>query len=283
MLASLLNVSQSKIATVSNSILQNEKIDQKDSKFLRFLKSFLKKPNVEKETNLVKILSEDVSINQIKKEDLFTINEIVNKSAQQIATVIGRCNSIYSDVVESIGLRDLEKLESSKIALDELNDEVAHLTDNVDCFLKNLSANSIEASRFYVFILSYLHDLIQAIKYILAYSFFYVRHKLPLKFNQIRDLKSIEIQIQNLFNNIEMAFKDKKFEKIDAILVEKALMLENISRLIQKQIMRSRSTSAHYKNSKLYFSLLLKTNDLIISTTDLLLLFKVFTPNFKKR
>jgi hypothetical protein len=89
--------------------------------------------------------------------------------------------------------------------------------------------------------------------------------------------------IQNLFNKIEMAFLNKNFEKIDEILIEKTIVLENISELIQKQIIRIRAINGNAKNSDVYFSLLLKTKDVIKSSIDLLVLFQNFNPNLKKR
>jgi len=283
MLASFLNVSKLKNSFEIKSILYNDKSTLDDSKILHFIKSFFKKTDAEFETNLVKILSEEANFNHFKKEDFFTIIEIVNESSQQIALVIGRCNTIYSDVVESIGLRDLEKLKASKIALDELNDEVELLKDTVYCFLQSLDTNSVEANKFYVLILSYLQDLVQSTKYISEDSFLYISNKHQLKFNQIRDLKKIEKLIQNLFNKIEMAFLNKNFEKIDEILIEKTIVLENISELIQKQIIRIRAINDNAKNSDVYFSLLLKTKDVIKSSIDLLVLFQNFNPNLKKR
>ena len=278
MRASLLNVSKFKNLFEINYLMFNENTNPDDAGFLYFIKSFFKKTNDITETNLVKILSEDLDFKHFRKEDFFTINEIVNESSQQISKVIGRCNHIYSEVVACIGLRDLEKLKTCKIELDELNDEVELLKENVYCFIKNLDLNSVEAIKFYVLILSYLQDLVQSAKYISEYSFLYVSNKYQLKFNQIRDLKNIEIQIQNLFNKIEIIFRNKKFEKIDEILLEKAIVLENISDLIQKQIVKIKTTDANAKNCKLYFSLLLKTKDVIKSTIDLLLLFNVSAP-----
>ena len=80
-----------------------------------------------------------------------------------------------------------------------------------------------------------------------------------------------------------MAFLNKNFEKIDEILLEKTIVLENISELIQKQIIRIRAINGNAKNSDVYFSLLLKTKDVIKSSIDLLVLFQNFNPNLKKR
>lgn len=48
-------------------------------------------------------------------------------------------------------------------------------------------------------------------------------------------------------------------------------------------MVKIRTTETNAKNSKLYFCLLLKSNDVIKSTIDFLVFFKVFKPNLKKR
>ncbi|HQV37064.1 MAG TPA: hypothetical protein PLC36_12190, partial [Flavobacterium sp.] len=60
-------------------------------------------------------------------------------------------------------------------------------------------------------------------------------------------------------------------------------ILNNVSELIQKQITRIRTVETSPKNSKLYFGLLLETNDLIKATMNLLELFKEFTIHVKSK
>ena len=81
---------------------------------------------------------------------------------------------------------------------------------------------------------------------------------------------------------LEDSFKTEDFYKIDLILKEKEVVLATVDKLITKQIIRIRTTETSPKNSKLYLSLLLETNDLIKSIMNLLELFKEFNKLNKK-
>ena len=229
-------------------------------------------------------LKEEDDIKKLKKEDIVTIKEIINESSQQISRVISTTNKVYSDVLDNLGLQDLAKLKENKKALKKLEKEVDELKSNVYYFIKNLDETSVEASKFYVMILGYLQDMIQSLAFITQNSYSHINnnHK-QLKFNQIRDLKSVDVELQKLFDNIETIFKDQNFDKLDEVLKEKNQILNNVSDLIQKQITRIRTVETSPKNSKLYFGLLLETNDLIKATMNLLELFQEFNIHVKNK
>lgn len=213
----------------------------------------------------------------LKREDIVTINEVINESSAQISRVIGSTNEIYSDVIDNLGLQDLGKLKENKKALKKLEKEVDELKTNVYYFIKNLDETSVEASMFYIMILGYLQDMIQSLVFITQNSYNHIdnNHK-QLKFNQIRDLKKVDNELMVLFDQIEVIFKDSTFHKIDNLVKGRNEILDMVSTLIQKQIERIRTVETSPKNSKLYFALLLETNDLIKATMSLLELFKEF-------
>jgi phosphate/sulfate permease len=216
-------------------------------------------------------------------EDIVTIQEIISESSSQIAKVIKKTNSLYSDVVDNLGLQDLAKLKENKKKLKKLEKEVDDLKNNVYYFIKNLDETSVEASKFYIMILGYLQDMVQSIGFITNNSYSHINnnHK-SLKFNQVRDLKSIDNELKSLFERLESSFTKEDFSELDEILKEKNNLLDAISLLIQKQIDRIRTTENSPKNSKLYFGLLLETNDLVKATMNLLELFKEFNEHAKK-
>lgn len=216
-------------------------------------------------------------------EDIVTIQEIISESSSQIAKVIKKTNSLYSDVVDNLGLQDLAKLKENKKKLKKLEKEVDDLKNNVYYFIKNLDDTSVEASKFYIMILGYLQDMVQSIGFITTNSYSHINnnHK-SLKFNQVRDLKSIDNELKSLFERLESSFTKEDFSELDEILKEKNNLLDTISLLIQKQIDRIRTTENSPKNSKLYFGLLLETNDLVKATMNLLELFKEFNEHAKK-
>ncbi|WP_333696691.1 inorganic phosphate transporter [Flavobacterium sp.] len=227
---------------------------------------------------------EEEELIKLRREDIVTINEIINESSDQISRVIGTTNKVYSDVIDNLGLQDLAKLKENKKALKKLEKEVDELKSNVYYFIKNLDETSVEASKFYIMILGYLQDMIQSLSFITQNSFSHVNnnHK-QLKFNQIRDLKSVDQDLQKLFDSIETIFEKKSFDKLDDLIKEKNHILETVSDLIQKQITRIRTVETSPKNSKLYFGLLLETNDLIKATMNLLELFKEFNIHVKNK
>jgi Na+/phosphate symporter len=189
---------------------------------------------------------------------------------------------LYSQVIDNLGLQDLGKLKENKKSLKKLEKEVDELKSNVYYFIKNLDETSVEASMFYVMILGHLQDMIQSLEFITQNSYSHINnnHK-QLKFNQIRDLKSIDAELQKLFDEIEIVFKESSFDKIDLLLKGKNDFMGQVTKLIQKQIERIRTVETSPKNSKLYFALLLETNDLIKATMSLLELFKEFNTHAK--
>jgi hypothetical protein len=102
-----------------------------------------------------------------------------------------------------------------------------------------------------------------------------------LKFNQIRDMKRIEGRLQDLYTRIVVDIESNDFKDLDQIIADKKVLLDDVSGLIQKQVERIRSTETSPKNTKLYFSLLLETKDLIDATINLLTLFKEFYQDYK--
>ena len=229
-----------------------------------------------------KLIAED-EIKSLRREDIANVNEMISESSAQISKVFRKTSALYSNLIDNLSLQDLAKLKENKKDQKKLEKEIDELKSNVFYFIKNLDDNSVEASKFYILILGYLQDMVQSIDFITANSYSHVNnnHK-QLKFNQIRDLKTIDVQLQNLLQLLEDSFKTEDFNKIDLILDDKQVVLDTVSELISKQIRRIRTTETSPKNTKLYFSLLIETNDLVKSIMNLLELFKEFNKLNKK-
>lgn len=237
-----------------------------------------------KRTHQKKTKEKEQVTSKLDKVDIVTIQGVISESSAQIANVISRSKELYTSVIDSIGLQELNKLKSSKRKLKKLEKEVDELKGNVYFFIKNLDETSVEASKFYILTLGYLQDMIKAISFIAQNSYTHVdnNHK-KLKFNQIRDLKNTDQQLQELFNKIEKTFTEERFDQIESLLKDKEELITYVDHLIQKQIVRIRTTETSPKNSKLYFSILFETDDLIKATIGLLELFKDFDTHVKRK
>ncbi|GLB50660.1 phosphate transporter [Neptunitalea sp. Y10] len=217
------------------------------------------------------------------RADLITINEIINESSDNISSVISKVNRLYTGVIDNLGLQELGNLKKNKKALNKLEEEVDGLKSDVFYFIKSLDDTSVEASKFYILILDYLQDMVQSIGFITKNSYSHVNnnHK-NLKFNQIRDLKSIDKELQVLFDEISVSFGKEEFNDVSTIILKHKQLQDHVAVLIQKQIDRIRTTETSPKNTKLYFSLLLETKDLIGATINLLEMFKEFHDDYRK-
>ncbi len=213
----------------------------------------------------------DKAEDSLKSSESSSIQGVIEESADNIKSFVNRGNKIYASTIDSLVKYDLPALKKNKKGIAKLDSEVEDLRDNIFYFIKNLDESSVGASNFYINILGYLQDMSQSIEYISKASHKHVNnnHK-KLRFNQIKDLKEIEEQLNKLFGQIKKAFSDREFDRITEIINEKQELFNTVNQKIDKQVARTRTEESSPKNTTLYFGLLLETKDLITATMNLL-------------
>ena len=213
----------------------------------------------------------------IQRADLITINGVIEESADHISSVANRVNKLYTNVVDDLANHDLNKLRKTDKHVEKLNNEIDDLKDGVFYFIKSLDDTSVQASRFYILVLGYLQDVAQSISYISRISFRHVNnnHK-NLKKDQLKDLKAIDNQLTEILGKVSSVFELRAFDDLEEILIEKQDLLKDVSDSIEKQVTRIRIEESSPKNTTLYFSILLETQDLITALMSLLQTYEEF-------
>jgi Na+/phosphate symporter len=216
------------------------------------------------------IIAED----RLVKTESRSIQGVISESSSNISHAMKRSSKLYRNSIEGLAKQNLDKLKKNKSNVVKLSDEIDELRDHLFYFIKNLDDTSLEASNFYISILSYLTDITQSLEYITKISHKHVNnnHK-KLKFNQIKELTEINLELESLFGKTKQAFDNGSYEEIGEILTQKERLFEMVSDKIEKQITRTRSEESSPKNTVLYFSLLLETKDLMEATMKLLELY----------
>ncbi len=219
-----------------------------------------------------KATNEEDSIN---KAESTSLTGVVEESADNVRAIVSRSAKIYTKTIDGLVKQDLSELKKSKKNVTKLNDEVDGLKDSIFYFIKNLDDSSVGASHFYINIIACLQDMAQSLEYISKASHKHVNNNhLKLRFNQVKDLKEIEKDLNVLFGKIKSTFSERNFSNIDVILEGKEALLNNIRAKIEKQVTRTRKEEGSPKNTTLYFSLLLETKDLVKATMSLLETYK---------
>jgi phosphate/sulfate permease len=212
-----------------------------------------------------------------ERAELISINGVIEESSDHISNVALRVGKMYNSVVSDLSKHDLIKLRKTDKNVGKLNDEIDGLKDGVYYFIKSLEEDSVEASKFYILTLGHLQDVAQAIGFVARASFRHVNnnHK-NLKKGQLKDLLTINNQLNDLLKSISVAFENRSFDDLETILIEKKKLLNYVADSIEKQVARIRAEESSPKNTTLYFSILLETQDLISALMSLLELYQEF-------
>jgi len=211
---------------------------------------------------------------RFNRSDIITINDITAESSDNIVSVIKGIDSRYTDMSNSLGYHDSVKLQKLLKKLPELENEIDNLKGNIFYYIKSLEDDTVEASKFYILTLDYLQKMVQSMSYMIRTSHKYVsnNHR-NLTFNQIRELKGINRDLSAIFAHITVVFEKNEFDDIELLIQQKKELLDTVSKLVEKQIERIRTTDMGQQNTKLYFGLLLETKDMIAEEINLLNLF----------
>ena len=211
---------------------------------------------------------------KLKISESKTIKGIIDENAENVSKVLIRSSEIFTLTVSGLALGEIKELKTGRQKALGLVQEIEMLRDNIFFSIKNIEDASVGASRVYILILDDLQQMVRSINRISEKAYAHVNdHHKSLRFNQIKELRELDLQIQSLFAIIKATFDKKSFENISSIYEEKKDLITSFSVKIDRQVARTRTDESSPKNTALYFSLLLETKELIDSVLNLITLY----------
>lgn len=213
----------------------------------------------------------------LEKSDIISLQQVIETSSLQISETFAKTNILYKESIDSLIKEDLDALITNKKLVKKLNNDLNSTNNTVHEFIRSLDDSSVKSSRYYIISLGYLQDMVENLGVINTNALSHVdnNHK-PLRRSQSKDLKYLVEQIGEWFSNIHMTYRRMDFSKVDELIKERDAIQSHINVLLDKQIDRIRTSESSSKNSRLYFSILLETNELLSSTFKLLRLHTEF-------
>ena len=218
---------------------------------------------------------------QIKNEDALSkaesrsIQGVILESSTNISKASKKIKKIFTASIEGLATQDLSSLKKNKKEVKKLADEIEELRNDLFYFIKNLDESTIKgASNFYINVLGSLQDISESLEYISRVTFKHINnnHK-ALTFNQIRELREINVQLESLFEKMKTVFSKNNFKEISNILDSKIKLLNSLGEKVNNQISRTKSEESSPKNTTLYFNILTESSDLIKATMSMLELY----------
>jgi len=211
----------------------------------------------------------------LRRAESSSIQGVIEESADNIGNMMKRTNKIYTGAINGLARHDLEALKKNNKGVAKMSKELEDLQNNIYYFIKNLDDSSVGgASNFYITLLDHLQDLAQSLELISKIGYTHVNnnHK-KLKYNQIKELKDLDHHLEKLFETTTETFKNRAFDRVSSVLSTKDSYTDLVNKKIEKQVARTRTEESSPKNTRLYFTLLTESRDMIKATMDLLELY----------
>ena len=196
-----------------------------------------------------------------------TLKGVIKEGSKNIKNVIKRSNKIYSNIADGIARNDLKLLKKNSNQITKLKDEVDELQENIFVYLKKEKRSTEQATKLYLVILNKLTEITTNLQYISKKSFKHVeKDKRKLALSQIKNILSIEGSFQNIFKEVIEIFGERKYDKIEALLI----VIIKLKNEISDQILTLSNSDVKSKNETLNLEILEKSSMVLISLKELL-------------
>lgn len=211
---------------------------------------------------------------RLKRSESRNIKEVIDESAGNVVMTLERSLEIYAFTVRGLSLNDLKTLKSTEKLANTLKADVEKLREDTFFLIRDLEDSSVEVSRVYILIVEHLQNISRSLNFISQKSLNHTQnnHK-ALRFNQIKELKTLENKLQSFVNEIIEILKSGQYERISQLYEEETDLQSVVNQKIDLQVTRTRTEDAGLKNSMLFFNLLLETKELISTLFELVALY----------
>ena len=218
----------------------------------------------------------------LKEEDELYMTEagsvqgLIVESAYNVSRMVSRANEIYKNNIHGLSTENVDTQKKNKQSVKKLENEISSLRNELYYFIKDLDDDNVKASKFFIGLIDCLEDMCQSLELLNKKCQKHVsnKHK-KIKYTQIKALKAIENELEDLFSEIRFTFDLNDFDQIKDILPKKEILFNSINSRIQDQVSRTRTEESSPKNTTLFFSILSETKDLIAATMNLIELYYI--------
>ena len=215
-------------------------------------------------------LHKERRIKEIEEEELEMIESksikgVIFESSKNITKFSKRVNKLFQKTFEGLASKDISTLKENLTTVSKLDKDVDLIANNVFYFIKNLDEASKEsASDFHMKILGGLENITLSMQTITKsiYKHFNNNHR-GLTYNQLRELKELEDDMNNFFKKIVQTFEKQKYEEIKSIFSIKESLIKSLNKKIKSQVSRTKDKDSGPRNTRLYFEFLNKTQNIV--------------------
>lgn len=220
------------------------------------------------------IIRTNISLHKVKSTAKSYDDEDLESS--NIQRVIDKCNNIaiksviyvsktYYLCLEGFFNEDKRQLKDALAEAIEFNAKAKKKKDNVYRNIQQLKQESVDTGHFYVQMVDYVREMAHSLKYFVepVCLHFENNHK-PFTSEQIDQLRFFDTLLTDFFNHSLYILKEKKFDRIDELIEERNMLLQNLKDLEKDQIKRIKNNEVSTRNSVLFFNVISESKNLLL-------------------
>ena len=224
-----------------------------------------------------------------KKEDKMSIKEdaedadVLYACTETVCTTMRQISEIYNHMLVALFTENRKALKETVMQSEELYHDANKRKHEIMMTIKKLQGQNIETAHFYVQVVDYLTEVTKALLHCTrpAYNHIDNNHR-GFTEEQIVDLKVVNDEVENIFNQVNSMLSTNDFSRIDEIMVMRDALFGIIADRIKNQIRRIKSDhDASTRASALYFNVLNETKTMILQSRNLLKSQAHFLENIK--
>ena len=232
-------------------------------------------------------LHKERRIKEVEEEELEMIESksikgVIFESSKNITKFSKRVNKIFYKTFEGLASKDISTLKENQTTVSKLDKDVDLIANNVFYFIKNLDEASKEsASDFHMKILGGLENITLSMQTISKsiYKHFNNNHR-GLTYNQLRELKELEDDMNNFFGKIVQTFEKQEYEEIKSIFTIKESLIKSLNKKIKSQVSQTKDKDSGPRNTRLYFEFLNKTQNIV---SEYLKILELYSDKYDKK
>ena len=232
-------------------------------------------------------LHKERRIKEVEEEELEMIESksikgVIFESSKNITKFSKRINKLFQKTFEGLASKDIATLKENQTTVSKLDKDVDLIANNVFYFIKNLDEASKEsASDFHMKILGGLENITLSMQTIskAIYKHFNNNHR-GLTFNQLREIKELEDDMNDFFRQIIQIFENQNYEEIKTIFSVKESVIRSLENKIKSQVSRTKDKDSGPRNTRLYFEFLNKTKSIV---SEYLKILELYSDKYDKK
>ncbi len=203
---------------------------------------------------------------KIKRSDVNyrDVNETLDQLSTDVSTTLATIKKILNLTIE--GLHDENKtvLKKSSKLLDTLNEDYAMVKSGLFKIIRKNKSNETTSAHLYVLTYDLMQDILQSMELIVEAGSVHVKnnHK-PLTETQNESIRKVNLMMTGFLDYLEEQVGNKNFQVVKEVNTRKKLILNTIEDLMDAQIEGVMHRKYGFKNTSLYFTLMLEMKDLV--------------------